>query len=198
MERVCGRGFDSHRVHQFTMDPDSWHIPLKQDTLTIRQGLATMDSFKLDQSEVPFIIRLFENPSFNILPGSVTLKQHDIIHLILGRGILLKDEAFVLGFTMGSTKSLNRIQKAIFLFVVKYIYPEGYRFGPEEIEIFESGLKFASESNCVDLTLVDLTAYIDYTIFKVREKVNIDICELSKMYITEKEKYNSPECLRLL
>lgn len=180
------------------MDPDSWHIPLNQDALTIRQGLATMDSFKLSQSDVPVIIRLFEHPKFNILPGSVTLQQHDIIHLLLGRGVLPKDEAFVLGFTMGTTGELTAIQKAVFLFVVRYLYPAGYRFSQEEVEIFERGLRLGTKLDCADLSAVDLTVYMDYTISRARRKIGIDVCELVREYITEKERYNAPECSRLL
>ena len=87
------------------MDAENWHIPLREDGQTINRALCTMDSFKLNQEDVPFIIRLFENPKYNLFPGSVTLEAHDIIHVLLGRGLLPKDEAFVILFASIKTSS---------------------------------------------------------------------------------------------
>ena len=81
-----------------------WHIPLDScfaDTLTVKNVLQNMSEWRLEQSDVPFIIRLIENPKYKlswVFPGSTTLQAHDCIHIALGRGVLLKDEAFVIGW----------------------------------------------------------------------------------------------------
>lgn len=182
----------------FIMDAESWHIPLTEDGQTINRALCTMDSFKLNQGDVPFIIRLFENPKYNIFPGSVTLDAHDIIHVLLGRGLLPKDEAFVIGFTMGTSKKLSWIQKWIFKFATRYLYPEGYTFGEDEHEIFEAGLAIGTKMECKDLTTVDLSEYIHYTIYSARQILNIDTDMLVQYYNIERGKYTSPESQRLI
>ena len=113
-------------VDNVEMNADSWHIPLRQDDITIRKALKSMEEFKLHQGDVPFIIRLFENPKYDVIPGAVTLDNHDIIHVLLGRGLLPKHEAFVIGFTMGTTQQLTKIQKSIFKFVSRYLYCGSY------------------------------------------------------------------------
>ena len=180
------------------MNAETWHIPLGRSYYTVRQALNTMDSFKLSQSDIPFIIRLFENPKYNLLPGSVTLKNHDIIHVLLSRGLLVKDEAFVIGFTMGSTGQLNILNRAVFKFVTRFLYPKGYNFYGNEFEIFERGVDCAREMNCSNLSKLDLTMFLDYTIEKARDELKIDINILKRAYAYESAKYTAPECKRLI
>jgi hypothetical protein len=180
------------------MDAETWHISLVQDSITIREALSTMESFKLNQGDIPFVIRLFENPKYRLLPGSVTLASHDIIHVLLGRGLLPKDEAFVIGFTMGTTRRLTSIQKSIFKFVTRFLYPAGYTFGPAEHKIFEIGLRSASDMTCPDFSELDLCSYIDYTIKEGRRRLGIDVPRLMVDYGIEKSRYKSLESQRLL
>ena len=175
-----------------------WHIPLGRSYYTVRQALYTMHKFKLNQDDIPFIIKLFENPKYNLLPGAVTLDNHDIIHVLLSRGVLVKDEAFVIGFTMGSTNKLNMLNRAIFKFVTRFMYPKGYNFYGDEFDIFERGVDCAREMGCPDLSKLDLTQFLDYTIERAREELNIDIKILMRAYTYEKNRYNAPECQRLL
>ena len=117
-----------------------------------------MEPFKLSKNEVPLVIRFMENPKFdffNIFPGSVTLKSHDCIHALLGRGLLPKDEAFVIGFTMGTTKKLGRLREWLFLLIARHLYPEGYKFYEEEKQIFRNGVDIGSHMGCVNLSKVD-------------------------------------------
>ena len=94
--------------------------------------LAEMEEFKLNQEEVPLIIKLVENPNYKtsqIFSGAVDLFTHDCIHVLLSRGLLPKDEAFVIGYTMGSARKMTRWRRNLFMFCCKYLYPEGYKFG---------------------------------------------------------------------
>ena len=77
------------------------YFNLYQSHLTLKDSL---QSFKGDeQSDIPFIVRLLENPESIVpLPGQINLYNHDCLHILLDRGISLLDEAFVVGFTMGS------------------------------------------------------------------------------------------------
>jgi len=81
---------------------------LRTNQRTLRHAFDSLMSVGNSQDEVPLIVRLAENPEYHFsglgfFKGRVTLEQHDDIHIILGRGLTLMDEAFVLGFTMGST-----------------------------------------------------------------------------------------------
>ena len=180
------------------MDAETWHIPLKSHSIIISDALATMESFKLDQNDVPFIIQLFENPKYNIIPGAVTLESHDIIHTLLGRGLLPKDEAYVIGFTMGSSRGLTWPEKRLFRFITRHLYPKGYRFTGDDLEVFEAGVSCAKKMKCMDLSKVDLSWFSSYTIKDARSELGIDVDPLIVDYTLEKLTYNAPESQRLL
>ena len=94
-----------------------WHHPISRGSSSLSKVLGGMQDFKLSQDDVPLIIKLTENPKHataRFFGGAVDLFSHDCIHVLLGRGLLVKDEAFVIGYTMGLCLFLNiYIQKAI-------------------------------------------------------------------------------------
>ena len=94
--------------------------------------------------------------------------------MLLGRGLLPKDEAFVIGFTMGAAQ-VSAIQKSIFKFVSKFLYPDGYRFAAQDLNIFENGAHCAEIIDCSDISKVDLTQYTGYTIENARRELGIDV-----------------------
>ena len=56
---------------------------------------------------MPLIIKLVENPNYKtskLFGGAVDLFTHDCIHVLLGRGLLPKDEAFVIGVLWGQAE----------------------------------------------------------------------------------------------
>ena len=83
---------------------EEWHIHFSQDQITLREARASLEALGAKQNEIPLMVQLVENPRYDlpgldIFHGKVDLKRHDAIHILLGRGLLNKDEAFVIGFT---------------------------------------------------------------------------------------------------
>ena len=135
-----------------------WIVPLSEGDKKLSEAIAEMEPFKLEGKDVPFIIKFFENPKFNLFnffPGSVKLKNHDCIHAILGRGVLPKDEAFVIGYTMGSTGKMTDFKEFLFLLTVSWLYPEGYKFCEEERGVFKGARDTAEMSRPSDLSKVN-------------------------------------------
>lgn len=163
--------------------------------------LEGMGEFKLSQEDVPLVIKLTENPKYissKLFTGAVDLFSHDCIHVLLGRGLLTKDEAFVIGYTMGSAKKMRRWRRNLFLWVCKHLYPEGYSFGEEERYVFYSGVMAGSRCP-TDLSKVNFKELLDYKVQGVREKLGIDKEILKCYYCTEKKLFlNSVESQRLL
>ena len=64
---------------------NDWHIPLSTTGLTLKDGLDSMGGFKLEAEDVPLIIKLVENPKYDIglFAGNVSLYNHDYIHCFL-------------------------------------------------------------------------------------------------------------------
>ena len=92
----------------------TWHVPLSKGEMTLTDAHRTLQPIAMQQRDVPLIVQLVENPRFDlpgieIFSGATDLRKHDYLHILLGRGLLPKDEAFVLGFTMCSTNRVGEV-----------------------------------------------------------------------------------------
>ena len=148
-------------------------VALRDGQLTLREGLVRIMAVGNPQSEVPWIVRVMANPLFDVPPlsmfrGRVTLEQHDCIHLLLGRGTTLMDEAFTVGFTMGSTKRMSTSALDVFGKVAGRLYPVAYRFPPAAIQVFHYAVHLATISGCKPLDRVDFLPLMDRSLHEIR------------------------------
>jgi hypothetical protein len=180
---------------------EEWHYPLSKGSALLSRALEGMNEWKLNQEDIPLIIKLAENPNYwtaRNLGGAVDLFTHDCIHILLGRGALLKDEAFVIGYTMGSSKKMSRFRRNLFLWTSKYLYPEGYKFGEDERFVFNMAVMLGSKCE-TDLSLVNFSDHKKNSLFSLRNELRIDTTALRASYEVEKRIFTeSPESQRLL
>jgi hypothetical protein len=177
-----------------------WFVPFECDQISLRQGLASLEKLGAPAEEIPLIVRLLENPEgLGLLPGSVSLHQHDCIHLLLGRGLLPKDEAFIIGFTMGSTKRLSIWEERIFSWISHHFYPDIYRFSKEDLAIFKDAIHLAQVSHCLPFDTINFEQYLDMPLKKIRENIGLEVDLIQTYYALEKIRYpNAKESQRLL
>lgn len=170
---------------QITMVPiyhpglQTFHLPLAEGSVTLREGLRRLMEVGNSQGEVPLIVRLMENPAFDMPPlsmfrGRVNLEQHDCIHLLLGRGTTLMDEAFTIGFTMGSTKRMGTSATDLFAAVAERLYPKAYRFPLPAVRVFRDAVHLASISNCRRLDAVDFRPVMDLPLREIRQRLGVE------------------------
>ena len=181
-----------------------WFIPLSSQEQTLRCAYEELQSFGMKQDDVPYIIQMVENPKFDlpgfdIFHGATNLETHDYLHILLGRGIRPKDEAFVIGFTMGSTDRVSTTEERLFSFFTKYLYPKNYRFTEDDLRVFRDATKLGFISDCEPLHQVDYTPYLDWPLSQVRENLSIEVDLLRAYYAIEKRRFpDSLESRRLL
>lgn len=143
---------------------------------------------------VPLMVQLVENPKyripgFTLFHGAVDLWQHDCIHIVLGRGLLEMDEAFTIGFTMGTTNKVSTTEERLFSLVSRYLYPRVYQFGDDEIEVFRHAVRLGYISACRPLDRVDFREYLDCTLDSIRTELGLESDLLRAYYRIEKERY---------
>jgi len=110
-----------------------------------------------------------------------------------------KDEAFVLGFTMGSTNKLSATEEKIYAFVSQYLYPDVYQFDTEDIEVFKDAVRLGYICDCQPLDKVDYESLRDLSIEEARQKVGISSDLLRAYFSIEKKRYpNARESQRLV
>ena len=96
-----------------------------------------------EPSTIHWFVWLLENPKSPIsLTGAIDLYNHDIIHILLDRGMLNRDEAMVIGFTMGNSETTSSWVRWLFEFCARYLYPVSYRFNVYDLLEFERGFAY--------------------------------------------------------
>jgi hypothetical protein len=171
-----------------------WIVPLSEESMTLREILKASSHLRAEQTDIPLIIQLVENPKFDIpgidlFNGAVDLHTHDCIHVLLGRGMLPKDEAFVIGFTMGSTNRVTSTEERLFSLAAKYLYPGPYRFSDEEIRVFKDATRLGFISDCEPLSEVNYEQYMDVAVGQIRERIGLESDLLKAYYRIEKYRY---------
>ncbi len=172
-----------------------WHLSLQAGQHhTLREVLANIRNVAANSEDIPLIIQLIENPKFKIpgvtlFNGAVDLHDHDCIHALLGRGLLSKDEAFVIGFTMGSTNRVTAAESKLYAFAAKYLYPGPYKFDDEDIQVFKDAVHLGYISDCVPLNAVDYRQYYDLSLTQLRSEIGIETDLLLAYYGIEKRRY---------
>ena len=181
-----------------------WYIPYLQDDITLRQAQQSMSNVRAEEEEIPLMVQLVENPKFQIpgfrlFHGAVDLQQHDFIHIVLGRGLLEKDEAFTIGFTMGTTNKVSTTEEKLYSIIAQHLYPKVYKFDKDDIEVFGNAVRLGYISGCVALDEFDFTPCLDMTLREVRGKLGIEKDLMLAYYNIEKKRYpGASDCQRLL
>jgi ubiquinone biosynthesis protein Coq4 len=162
-----------------------WNPSLDNDDQTLGDAYAAMPVAEFKPYS-PFIIRMFENPdSFFPLPGKCSLLRHDMIHILLGRGLLVEDEAFVIGYTMGTSRRINFFQKLLYKTVSSTLYPAEYRFRGQDLPIFELGF-LAGQRNQIEIYNIEIEKMLDKTLGELRKALGIDKTVLRAAFSLER------------
>jgi len=115
------------------------------------------------QEDIPWLVWLFENPKSPIaLPGHVDLFNHDCIHILLGRGILPQDEAFVIGFTMGNSEMTRPRHRTFFRWIAKHLYKIPYQFNDDHLKVYDLGYEAGKHTYRKNLNLCDFQHWIKH------------------------------------
>ena len=162
-----------------------WNPGLNNGAKTLGAVLKSMPAN--DQTDISAIVKLFENPASPLaLAGAVSLERHDAIHILLGRGLLPQDEAFVIGFTMGTSKDISGLEEFIFKNASKYLYPKPYRFSENHMIAYQLGLQYGKVCKAERIFEFPFEKHEKKKISELRKKLGINVSELKRIYAAEK------------
>ena len=138
-------------------------------------------------SSIPLSIKLLENPKSPIaFPGSISLKGHDYLHLLLNRGVTLFDEGFVVGFTMGNCDQLRPHHISLYKLFSKTVFPKTYKFKNIHFKAFDLGVMYGQKLPTHNIHRVDFDQYAHQKISDVRRMFGIDLKQVQMLW--EKER----------
>ena len=130
-----------------------------------------------EPSTIHWFVWLLENPKSPIsLTGAIDLYNHDIIHILLDRGMLNRDEAMVIGFTMGNSETTNSRVRWLFEFCARYLYPVSYRFNEYDLLEFERGFAYGYTRSSRNIHLAKFDVKRD--IEEIRKEWGIELINI--------------------
>lgn len=162
----------------------AWYPGLNNDSMTVDEVIETMPA--VSASKIPWIIKLLENPESPFrFRGAVSLRDHDVLHVLLGRGLQDQDEAFVIGFAMGTAKKSSPLQRRILRFVLTRIYPEPYRIPRSVVPAFDLGFACGRETGVRNLYKQPLDSLSEKSVRQARMECGLDIGILKRYFRAE-------------
>jgi hypothetical protein len=165
----------------------AWYPGVANHDLTVQEVTDSMP--KAPPSKIPWIVRLFENPdSWIRFRGAVDLEAHDIMHVLLGRGLQDQDEAFIIGFAMGTAKKVSWFQYWVFKLVIGKLYPEPYRIPRFLQPAFDLGVRCGQETGNRDLYKQDLKRLLPLPLREARQEAGIDMQVVQRYFEQEQQR----------
>lgn len=162
-----------------------WNPGLDNDEKSLREVYQTLPTYEF--TSYPLIVLIVENPKSPIaIKGKCSLLRHDLIHVLLGRGLFVQDEAFVIGYTMGTSKKIGGFEKELFKFCAHRLYPKKYRFGKEDLGVYDLGF-MAGQANRIDIFDIRLEEMMNEPLGEIRKSLNIDVPLLRHLYSLEQK-----------
>lgn len=167
---------------------NQWSPGLDNDDMTMQEVMDTLPS--APPSAIPWQVKLLENDDgwyrFTSFPGAISLARHDCVHILLGRGLLPQDEAFVIGYTMGASKHSKDIHYMVFRWMACHFYPKPYKFKKHHLIAFDLGYARGKRSDAEDLEYFPFEKFMDYKIGDLRRRLGFDHHQLRAVYRKEK------------
>jgi len=179
-----GRSRDSYTDTNLWL---AWYPGIMNDEKTVDEVIGSMPA--ASDSAIPWIVRLFENPTSRLrFRGAVDLEDHDVLHVLLGRGLQDQDEAFVLGFAMGTAKQISRIETYVFKFIVSRLYPEPYRVPKFLHPAFDLGVQCGRATGAANLYKQQLKDLRPLSLGEARRRTGIDMDIVRQYYQIEQQR----------
>jgi len=160
---------------------NQWNPGLDNDHLTMGEVIQSLPQAPPDA--IPWQVKLLENDEWwTSFPGAISLARHDRVHVLLGRGLMPQDEAFVIGFTMGAAKHCKGWQYQIFRIAAKNFYPHPYRFTRDHMIAFDLAFARGTNSDASNLEYFPFERFMDYTVGDLRKRLGINHHQLRAIY----------------
>lgn len=182
----------SHRPTEWA----KWNPGLDNDTQLLGSIYRTLPTYEF--TSYPAIVLLLENPKSPIaLKGKCDLLTHDLIHILLGRGLFVQDEAFVIGYTMGTSRAIGGFEKELFKRCAHRLYPPKYRFTRNDLMVYDFGFA-AGQANRIEIFNIRLGDMLERPVGDIRRDLTIDTDLLRSFYAIERSLFQTKASARLL
>ena len=163
-----------------------WNPGVDNDESSLRAVFDTLPGAGPD--EIDQMVRLLEHPASPYArPGPARLRHHNCIHILLGRGLLNQDEAFVFGYTTGTAREhITEEQVQLFRLAAKLLYKPPYRMTDDDLIAFDLAFALGNKSAYRNIDKFDFDRAMDLDIGDIRKELSIDVPALKATFREER------------
>jgi hypothetical protein len=169
------------------VDFREWNPGLDNGDQTLAQVYATLPGDQPDEMDI--MVKLIENPrSPYAITGAISLQDHDCVHILVGRGLLRQDEAFVIGYTMGTAGDrISKDEVRLFKMISSSLYADIYRFRPSDLIAFDIGFGCGQKARR-PVYEFDFMRHLDLTLGELRAMLGVDVKALRRAFAREQRR----------
>jgi multidrug transporter EmrE-like cation transporter len=139
---------------------------------------------------IPWYLRMVSDRRGPLaLPGSLALVERRCIHILLGRGLTCRDQAFVAGFTAGTSGPGRRWRLQLFRLYMRHLCPRAARWSRAEGEIFAYGLEAGRRGATSPLHRAPFLGLMSRPLAEIREALGLDVDFLYLRYDLERVRW---------
>jgi hypothetical protein len=182
---------DDNAARALSTDPNvdfrEWNPGLSNGDQTLAQVYATLPGDQPD--EMDLMVKLIENPrSPYAITGAISLQDHDCVHILVGRGLLRQDEAFVIGFTMGTAGDrISKDEVRLFKMISSNLYADIYRFRPSDLVAFDIGVACGRKARR-PVYEFEFMQHLDRSLGELRAMLGVDGHALRRAFAREQRR----------
>ncbi|MCV6574661.1 MAG: hypothetical protein OIF58_02910 [Cohaesibacter sp.] len=144
-----------------------WNPGEADEGLSVNEVLNTLPASPIEK--IPAIVRLLENPSSPYhLAGPASLGVHDILHTVLGRGLLQQDEAFVIGYSVGNSENAKALDRLLFMEMATKLYRKPFRFSETDALVFDLAFDVGMKAKKKNIHKMDPASILDMPLGEAR------------------------------
>jgi len=163
-----------------------WYSGLDNDDQTLRSVYASLPFPDPDSTEQ--LAQIFDHPVSPYLAlGEAAPRNHDCLRIVLGRGLLNQDEAFILGYACGTTaKQLEEPSVQAFRRACKRLCKPPYRMSDADLIAFDVGFARGQKAHVRNAARFDFAAAMALELGQIRTSLGIKAKALKASFREER------------
>jgi len=163
-----------------------WSAGLDNGDASLHSVFDTLPTASTDGIEQ--VLQLLEHPASPYRgSGMARLRQHDCLRIVLGRGLLNQDEAFVLGYAMGTVCEYAGDERVQSLrAAARLLYKPPYRMTESDLVVFDLAFELAARSGYRHIGAFDFDRAMELDIGDIRNLLDIDVAALKAAFREER------------
>lgn len=181
-----------------------WHIPYQQNEISLSQAVHELELTRGAVTRKTLFSYLKNHPTYGqqghqLFSPKLDEQLYDCIHIILGRGFMMVDEAFCIGFILGSTKKVVSTETSLKAYIARHFCNDFFDLMSDaEVQVLREAVRLAYISNCQPLDSFNYSEWSNENLKTIRNAIGLEDELMMAYYEIEKRRNPKSKASRRL